>query len=204
MPRSRHAASKSGGAGSRWKWARTAAVSQAKTLRPARRAVLDDTQQALDEPAAGGRLRAEGQLPPDDRVPQGALGGVVGRLHALNFGEGPEVFAVLPQFLAEAMRQPIEVAAQEQPFHLLTDRLHAADERAAGERSVRRLTADAVTTLGSGVDGAVRRIEIAYDGQGNAYLVTSYDAASGGNVVNQVQREFNGLGQLTKEWQAHS
>ena len=31
--------------------------------------------------------------------------------------------------------------------------------------------------------------------QGNAYLVTSYDAASSGSVVNQVQREFNGLGQ---------
>ena len=52
-------------------------------------------------------------------------------------------------------------------------------------------------------EGAVRRIEAAYDGQGNAYLVTSYDAASGGSVVNQVQRGFNGLGQLTTEWQAH-
>ena len=63
---------------------------------------------------------------------------------------------------------------------------------------------DAVTTLGSGVDGSVRRIETAYDGQGNAYLVTSYDADAGGNIVNQVKREFNGLGQLTKEWQSHS
>jgi hypothetical protein len=50
----------------------------------------------------------------------------------------------------------------------------------------------------------VRRIETAYDGQSNAYLVTSYDASSGGNIVNQVQREFNGLGQLTKEYQSHS
>jgi len=37
-----------------------------------------------------------------------------------------------------------------------------------------RQTADAVTTLGSGVDGAVRRIVTAYDGQGNANLVTRY------------------------------
>jgi RHS repeat-associated protein len=66
-----------------------------------------------------------------------------------------------------------------------------------------RLTSDAVTTLGSGVDGGVRRIEYAYDGQGNAYLITSYDAASGGNVVNQVQREFNGLGQMKTEYQQH-
>jgi hypothetical protein len=54
------------------------------------------------------------------------------------------------------------------------------------------------------LDGSVRRIETAYDAQGNAYLVTSYDAASGGSVVNQVQRAFNGLGQLTTEWQSHS
>ncbi len=57
-------------------------------------------------------------------------------------------------------------------------------------------------TLGSGVDGAVQRIETAYDTQGNVYLITSYDAASGGSVVNQIQREFNCLGQLTTEWQA--
>jgi RHS repeat-associated protein len=66
-----------------------------------------------------------------------------------------------------------------------------------------RVVSDAVTTLGSGVDGAVRRIETAYDGQGNAYQVTSYSAASGGTVVNQVQRTFNGLGQMTTEYQEH-
>ncbi|MFO0847175.1 MAG: RHS repeat-associated core domain-containing protein [Gemmataceae bacterium] len=67
-----------------------------------------------------------------------------------------------------------------------------------------RRTADAVTALGSGVDGAVRRIEAGYDGQGNVALVTSFDAASGGSIVNQVQRDYNGLGQLTSEWQSHS
>jgi RHS repeat-associated protein len=65
-----------------------------------------------------------------------------------------------------------------------------------------RQTMDAVTTLGSGVDGTVRRLETAFDTQGNAYLFTSYDAASGGNIVNQVQRGYNGLGQLTVEYQA--
>jgi YD repeat-containing protein len=68
---------------------------------------------------------------------------------------------------------------------------------------VGRITSDAVTTLGSGVDGAVRRLETAYDTGGRAYLFTSYDAASSGNVVNQVQRGYNGLGQLTVEYQAH-
>lgn len=63
-----------------------------------------------------------------------------------------------------------------------------------------RITADAVTTLGAGVDGSVRRIEYKYDSQGNNYLLTSYDAASAGNIVNQVQRTFNGLSQLTGEY----
>jgi RHS repeat-associated protein len=67
-----------------------------------------------------------------------------------------------------------------------------------------RETADAVTTLGAFVDGAVRRVETAYDGQGNPYLLTSYDAATGGSVMNQVKREFNGLGQLVSDWQSHA
>src|SRR5262249_18532412 len=35
-----------------------------------------------------------------------------------------------------------------------------------------RLTSDAVTTLGAGVDGSVRRIEYSYDSQGNLSLIT--------------------------------
>jgi RHS repeat-associated protein len=69
---------------------------------------------------------------------------------------------------------------------------------------VGRLTSDAVTQLGTGVDGAVRRLEIAYDTAGRAFLFTSYDAASAGSIVNQVQRDFNGLGQLTAEHQSHA
>src|SRR5579884_851761 len=67
-----------------------------------------------------------------------------------------------------------------------------------------RLTSDAVTTLGTGVDGSVRRIQYGYDSQGNQSLITSYNAASGGSIVNQVQHVYNGLGQLTGEYQSHS
>jgi RHS repeat-associated protein len=67
-----------------------------------------------------------------------------------------------------------------------------------------RLTSDAVTTLGSGVDGAIRRIQYAYDSQGNQYLVTSYNAATGGSIVNQMENVYNGLGQLTGQYQSHS
>jgi RHS repeat-associated protein len=66
------------------------------------------------------------------------------------------------------------------------------------------LTSDAVTTLGSNVDGTVRRRDTAYNLLGQAYLFTSYNASSGGTIVNQVQDVFNGLGQLTTEYQSHS
>ena len=69
-----------------------------------------------------------------------------------------------------------------------------------------RQTSDSVTTLvaGAGIDGAVRRLQTAYDAGGRAYLFTSYNAASGGTVVNQVQRTYDGLGQLVAEYQEHS
>ena len=69
-----------------------------------------------------------------------------------------------------------------------------------------RQTADAITTLGSGVDGSVRRIETAYDTQGNAYLFTSFSDPNGGpaNIVNQVQQSFDGQDNMTAEYQAHS
>ena len=67
-----------------------------------------------------------------------------------------------------------------------------------------RLISDSVTTLGAGVDGAVRRLDIAYDTGGRPYLFTSYANTAGTIVANQVQRLFNGLGELTTEWQAHS
>jgi RHS repeat-associated protein len=67
-----------------------------------------------------------------------------------------------------------------------------------------RQTSDTVTTLGSAVDGSVRRIDTAYDTQGNPYLFTSYADTAGTTIVNQVQDSFNGLGQLTNEYQSHS
>jgi RHS repeat-associated protein len=67
-----------------------------------------------------------------------------------------------------------------------------------------RETSDAITTLGTGVDGTVRRIDTAYDTQGNAFLFTSYDSASGGTALNQVENIYNGLDQLTAQWQEHS
>jgi len=66
-----------------------------------------------------------------------------------------------------------------------------------------RQVTDAVTTLGTGVDGAVRRIATAYDTGDRPYLFTTSNAASGGSVVNQVQDTYDGLGQLTGQYQEH-
>src|SRR5262249_1803475 len=67
-----------------------------------------------------------------------------------------------------------------------------------------RLTSDAVTTLGSDTDGAIRRLDTAYDSAGRPFLFTSSSAVGLGVIVNQVQRTFNGLGQLVSEVQCHT
>jgi YD repeat-containing protein len=67
-----------------------------------------------------------------------------------------------------------------------------------------RQTSDAVTVLGAGVDGQVLRLETAYDTGGRPYLFSSFDAPSGGNLLNQVERLFNGLGQLITEYQSNA
>ena len=90
----------------------------------------------------------------------------------------------------------------------LGDRIRFTDRNGTvhsyGYDVVGRQVSDAVSTLGAGVDGTVRRIEVAYDGAGLAAEFTSYDAATGGSVLNQVGRVFNGFGQLTIELQSHT
>jgi len=68
-----------------------------------------------------------------------------------------------------------------------------------------RRTQDRVTTLGSGVDGAVRRLGSTYEVRGIVEKVTSYDNATvgSGSVVNEVQHAYNSFGQPTTEYQEH-
>ena len=100
-------------------------------------------------------------------------------------------------------------ASQEDRYtvNALGDRLSASDRNGTvhsyGYDVLGRRVSDAVTTLGAGVDGVVRRIEVAYDGAGMAALTSSFAAASGGALLNQVGRVFNGFGQLAIEWQSH-
>jgi len=60
-----------------------------------------------------------------------------------------------------------------------------------------RQSARAVTTLASGFDGAVRRIATTYDSLGRTQLVTQYDAATSGTVVDEVKNVYDGWGNLT-------
>ena len=68
-----------------------------------------------------------------------------------------------------------------------------------------RLSEDKVTntTLPSGVDGAVRRIVTAFDDAGRTEYVTSYDGATGGSIVNQVQYVYNDYQLVSEIKQAH-
>ena len=61
---------------------------------------------------------------------------------------------------------------------------------------------DGFTTHGAGVDGSVIRIGTAYNNQGLPYLLTSYADTAGTQIVNQVENVYNGLGQLTQQYQA--
>ena len=72
-----------------------------------------------------------------------------------------------------------------------------------------RQTHDRVTTLGTGVDGAARRISTEYEVRGMRARLTCYDNADAHSnppsaVVNQVQFTYNDFGQLTTDYQAHS
>jgi RHS repeat-associated protein len=66
-----------------------------------------------------------------------------------------------------------------------------------------RILSDAVTTLPATVNGAVRRLQNAYDSLSRVSTATSYDAAAAGNIVNQVKYTYDGWGQEIKSEQSH-
>jgi YD repeat-containing protein len=69
---------------------------------------------------------------------------------------------------------------------------------------LRRLTRQGATALANGVDGTVRSIAYGFNNAGRLETVTSYPNADGsGTAVNQVKFEYDGFGQLLKDYQAH-
>ncbi|QGQ25646.1 hypothetical protein F1728_24495 [Gimesia benthica] len=69
-----------------------------------------------------------------------------------------------------------------------------------------RQTQDRVTALGTGVDGAVRRIATTYEVRGMKDTASSFDNASVGSgaIVNEVKFAYNDFGQLITDYQSHS
>jgi hypothetical protein len=67
-----------------------------------------------------------------------------------------------------------------------------------------RQVSDQVPALGPGVDGAVQRIDTAYEVRGMVISITSLDAPVGGNVVNQVALTYNAFRQLVDDAQEHA
>ncbi|MDZ4850142.1 MAG: RHS repeat-associated core domain-containing protein [Pirellulaceae bacterium] len=65
-----------------------------------------------------------------------------------------------------------------------------------------RIVSDTVTVLGTNVNGAIRRIGTTYNTQGLIDKITTYSDVSGSNVVTQIQRLYNGLGQMIREYQS--
>lgn len=78
--------------------------------------------------------------------------------------------------------------------------------RAADYDLLGRQTQDRVTTLGTGVDDAVRRIASTYEVRGMREKLTSYDhpGVGSGSIVNEVQFTYNEFGQIVADYQAHS
>ncbi|MBI1314970.1 hypothetical protein GC176_27065, partial [bacterium] len=89
-----------------------------------------------------------------------------------------------------------------------SDRITLTDQRGTVHTyaydNLGRTVTDAVTTTGSRVDDSVLRLEWAYEVRGMLQTATSYDAASSGSAVNQVQWAYNDFGQLTTSYQEHS
>jgi RHS repeat-associated protein len=65
-----------------------------------------------------------------------------------------------------------------------------------------RMTSDNVITLGTGVNNTIRRLDYAFDTGGRLASATSYSGTTTATIVNQVQRLYNGLGQVTREYQS--
>lgn len=61
-----------------------------------------------------------------------------------------------------------------------------------------RQTSRSVTTLASGFDGAVRRIETAYDSLGRRTTVTQLDAVTSGTITDEVAFEYDGWSNVSK------
>lgn len=66
-----------------------------------------------------------------------------------------------------------------------------------------RVTHDTAAALGTGIDGAIRRLEYDFDGLGRLGEARSYDATTSGTVKNSLRFSHTSLWQVKKVYQNH-
>jgi len=108
-------------------------------------------------------------------------------------GDGADSTYDRIEFKYDRQQRVIEVKDQQETVHAF-----AFD-------ALGRQTQDRVTALGSGVDGAVRRIATEYDVLGRKAKITSYDnpTVGSGSIVNDLAFVYDNFGQLVTEYQEH-
>jgi len=112
---------------------------------------------------------------------------------AAPLGNGPDEVYDRIEFKYNRQGEVTEIKDQ-------NETVHAFDY----DKLARRIQ-DRVTALGSGVDGAVRRISTTYEVRGMTEKITSWNGemVGSGSVVNEVQFAYNDFGQITDDYQAH-
>ena len=157
---------------------------------------------------SGGRLASRTAVQPTGR-PSQVTGYVYGISPATGSGIASNDILTETRYPDPVTGQPSAAERDVYTTNALGERTSFTD-RAGTTRTftydiLGRRTADAVTALGTDVDGAVRRIDSAYDTLGRLTTVTARSGVTAtSTAVNQVTRAYNGFGQLTSEWQAHT
>ena len=122
-------------------------------------------------------------------------------IRAKIYGESddwPDPLSDGPNGVYDRLEYTYNRQAQAVTFKDADETLHAYDFD-----KLARQIADRVMNLGAGLDASVLRIEQAYELRGMPQTVTSFDAPTGGSVVNQVVRDFDDFGNLIDDHQGH-
>jgi RHS repeat-associated protein len=93
-------------------------------------------------------------------------------------------------------------------YNLLGEQLTTTDQNGSVHTfthdALGRVTLDAITTLGSGVDGSIRAHGTNFTAMGLPYQQTAYSDSAATTVANQIQNVYNGFGDLITQYQEHS
>lgn len=150
--------------------------------------------------------------------------GLLATLQALNASTGNQTTTyvygttlsdseIATSFLLRSMAYPDSTGGSDQVFleyNRQKQRTSLADQNGSVHSYdydlLGRLTQDRVTTLAAAIDGAIRRIEAAYEVRGLISRLTSCDTATvgSGTIENEVLFSYNSFSQSIRTYQAHA